>query len=327
MTRTVAMFEGVYPLIQDRLDALGLDIDVITFDADGRFGPDRLAPGEMRLDYLWFSSRQGKLGMKQPDAFAMALACRHVGVLQTYNAGLDDPFYARMAANGTRLSNSSAQGVAIAEYVIGQVMSVLQPIALQRQQQAAKRWRITPFREISQTNWLIVGFGPIGTAIAKRVKAFEAGVMAVRRDPVPDPNVDRMGTAADLVEMLAAADVVVLACPLNDATRGLAGPDFFAALKPGAILINIARGGVVDDAALLAALEKGTVETAILDVFGAEPLPEGDPYWTHPKVRLTPHTSFAGDGGTGRWDQLFLDNIARFMRGERLIREVDPGDL
>ena len=98
-------------------------------------------------------------------------------------------------------------------------------------------------------------------------------------------------------------------------------------LKPGAILVNIARGGVVDDDALLAALDAGQVETAILDVFNTEPLPEDHAFWRHPNIRLTPHTSFFGDGVEGRWDRLFLDNIARYAAGETLIREVDPADI
>jgi phosphoglycerate dehydrogenase-like enzyme len=119
----------------------------------------------------------------------------------------------------------------------------------------------------------------------------------------------------------------VLACSLTEATRGLAGKRFFAAAKPGAIIVNIGRGGLVDDSALIAALDAGRLDRAILDVFHTEPLPADDPLWSHPKVHLTPHTSFAGDGVQGRWDDLFLDNIARYVRGEPLARLVDPADI
>jgi phosphoglycerate dehydrogenase-like enzyme len=120
-------------------------------------------------------------------------------------------------------------------------------------------------------------------------------------------------------------DVIVLACPLNAETRGLAGNQFFSKVKKGAILVNIARGGLIDDAALLASLDAGRLEHAVLDVFHEEPLPVANPFWTHPKVRMTSHTSFAGSGVRERWDNLFLDNIARFVRGEKLVNEVDPG--
>jgi len=114
---------------------------------------------------------------------------------------------------------------------------------------------------------------------------------------------------------------------LNDATRRLANDAFFDAIKPGALLVNIARGGLIDDAALLKALDAGRLAAAVLDVFHTEPLPAEDPLWAHPKIRLTSHTSFSGSGVRGRWDQLFLDNLPRFVRGEVLLNEVDPRDL
>ena len=331
MAIRLAMHERSLAHIRARLDALGLDLEILPFDDDGRFeiGGAKVPAAEVDVDYLWLSSHvgQGKDGGNRRHAFDTTLACRSVGVLQTFNAGLDDPFYAELSRRGTRICNSSAQGVAIAEYTLAQVMAVLHPIELQRRQQAAKEWKITRFREISRTRWLIVGFGPIGSAVAERVRAFGAKVDVVRRSPAPSPLADRVGTIEDLPEFLPDADIILLAAPLSDQTRGLAGAEFFAQAKEGAILVNISRGGVVDDAALIAALDAGRLETAILDVFHKEPLPQDDPLWTHPKVRLTPHTSFAGDGGQGRWDQLFLDNIQRYARGEPLEREVDPKDI
>ena len=132
---------------------------------------------------------------------------------------------------------------------------------------------------------------------------------------------------ADLKAFLPAADVIVLACSLNAETRGMADAAFFGAVKEGAILVNIARGALIDDAAMIAALDKGRLATAILDVFHEEPLPPANPLWSHPKVRVTSHTSFAGSGVRGRWDRLFLDNISRFVKGEKLVSEVDPRDL
>ncbi|MEQ1614382.1 MAG: NAD(P)-dependent oxidoreductase, partial [Hyphomicrobiaceae bacterium] len=96
---------------------------------------------------------------------------------------------------------------------------------------------------------------------------------------------------------------------------------------PGAILVNIARGALIDDKAMLAALDGDRLATAILDVFHQEPLPTDNPLWVHPKVRLTSHTSFSGSGVRGRWDALFLDNIARFAKGEALANEVKPRDI
>ncbi|MDX2202179.1 MAG: NAD(P)-dependent oxidoreductase [Hyphomicrobiaceae bacterium] len=328
MPFTIAMYDKSHAHIAARLAGLGLDIRLATFGKDCLYEIDgrKLSPSEVDVDYMWLTSHLNADGFRDP-AFDLCLATRAIKVLQTFNAGLDHPFYKRLAAKGTRICNSSAQGIAIAEYTFAQVMAVLQPIELQRDLQRRREWRNTPFREVSQTRWLIIGFGPIGQAIAKRAKAFEAAVDVIRRSPAPSPDADRVGTAADLASYLHEADIVVLACPLTEETRGLAGQAFFAGLKQGAILVNIARGGLVDDAALLTALDNGRLSTAILDVFHEEPLPAASPLWAHAGVRLTSHTSFAGSGARSRWDALFLDNVARFVRGEPLALEVDPRAL
>lgn len=328
MPHIVAMYDKSHAHIRTRLEALGLDLTIATFDKSGRFrleGRD-VAPADMDVDYMWLQSAIGADGF-QEGAFALAQACRSVKVLQTFNAGLDHPFYKRMAQKGTRLCNSTAQGVAIAEYVMAQVLALFHPIVEQRAMQAAKQWKITPFREISQTRWVVVGFGAIGSAIGARVRAFGAPVTAIRRNPAPCAHADAVAMPADLPRCLPEADVVVLACPLNASTAGLVDAAFLAAMKPGAILVNIARGGLVDEAALIAALDRDHLSAAILDVFRTEPLPTESALWAHPKIRITSHTSFAGSGGRARWDALFFDNIARFVHGKPLANEVDPRDL
>ena len=328
MSVSVGIYANSYDAIKPRLDALNLDINVMTFDANGKFLVDgaQVAPSDIDLDYLWLSqelSSEGTLDM----AFQLALDCRSINVLQTFNAGLDNPAYKQIAAKGVRLCNSSAQAIAISEYVLAQVLAIFQPLAQQRELQANKQWQITRFREIARTNWLIVGFGPIGRATAERAKAFGAHISVIRRSPETGPTVDRAGTMADLPAILPDIDVIVLACPLNDATRGFADKSFFDAVRPGAVLVNIARGGLIDDAALIAALDADRLAAATLDVFHTEPLPTDDPLWSHPKVYMTSHTSFAGSGVSGRWQELFLDNLPRFVRGEPLINEVNPADL
>jgi len=328
MTVTVAMYEKSRDHIGERLNALNLDIAVVTFDRNGQFLIDgkQFSPADIAVDYVWLCAHLNHDKALQ-TAFDTVLACQSVDVLQTFNAGLDNPFYREAANKGIRICNSSAQGVAIAEYVMAQVLSILHPIEQQRGMQTRREWARTPFRELSSTNWLIVGYGPIGREVARRVKAFGAGTTVVRRTPSTSEFVDRSGTLGDLTDFLPKADVIILACPLNDTTRGLAGKDFFGAIKDDAILVNIARGGLIDDAALISALDENRLSMAVLDVFHTEPLPEDDPLWSHPKVRLTPHTSFAGDGVQLRWDQLFLENIERYARGEPLTREVDPKDI
>jgi phosphoglycerate dehydrogenase-like enzyme len=328
MTKTVALYAPAYDFIRSRLDALGLDIAVLTYDKDGKLYRDGgdIAPEATEIDYVWLSNFISRDKAQRP-VFGLMERIKRIEVLQTFNAGLDDPVYGRISRKGTRICNSSAQAVAISEYVFGQLLAIYQPIHTQRAQQAEKKWAVTPFREIWRTNWLILGFGPIGREVAKKAKAFGASTTVLRRSPATGDTVDLAGTLADLNRFAPEADVVVVACPLNDQTRGKLGADFFAALKPGAILLNIARGPIIDDAALIAALDSGAVETAVLDVFHTEPLPADDPLWSHPKVRLTPHTSFAGSGGALRWTELFLDNFPRYVRGEALLNEVSPNDI
>lgn len=328
MPVTIGMYEKSREHIGPRLDQLKLDVVVNTFDKTGQFRINgaTVAPESVVLDYMWLSSAINADGY-QEGAFDLTLRTKSIGVLQTYNAGLDHPFYKQLSAKGTRICNSSAQAVAISEFVIGQVLALFQPIVEQRELQAKKQWKITPYREISETNWVIVGFGPIGQEVAKRVKAFGGTTLVVRRKGLPSPVADKVGTMADLQTFLPQADVVVLACPLTTETRGFAGTKVFNATKNGATLVNVARGALIDDDALVAALDSGQLAAAILDVFSEEPLPATNPFWSHPKIRLTSHTSFAGSGVRGRWDRLFLDNIQRFVKGDALANEFNPKDF
>ncbi|MGB7183055.1 MAG: NAD(P)-dependent oxidoreductase [Burkholderiaceae bacterium] len=328
MPTTVAMHEHSYQHISERLNALDLDISVIPFNDAGEFlvEDQPVAAKDISVDYAWLSVHTSSDAIRE-SAFETLLACRRVGVLQTFNAGLDNPFYKQISAKGTVVCNSSAQAVAISEYVLAQSLAAIHPVDQQRQQQRANLWQRTPFRELSRMNWLIVGFGPIGQAINKRVKAFGATTTIIRRTPTPSDAIDQVGTLNDLTTHLPNADVIVLACPLNKTTRNMADTAFFSHVKTGALLINIARGGLVNDQALINALDGGQLGLAVLDVFHQEPLPTEHPLWSHPKVRLTPHTSFNGDGVHDRWDQLFLDNIQRQVNGESLTHIVSPEDL
>jgi phosphoglycerate dehydrogenase-like enzyme len=127
--------------------------------------------------------------------------------------------------------------------------------------------------------------------------------------------------------VLPEADVVVLACALNDETRGMCDEAFFRAMKPGAVLINIGRGGLVDEDALRSGLDRDQPGHAVLDVFRTEPLPADSWFWDHPKVRVSAHTSNSGDGNAGRGDELFLENLRRYLAKEPLLNEADPREV
>ncbi len=328
MTVSVGLFDAGYARLKSRIDGIGLDIDIVTFDKNGEFDLNgkKTPASEIELDYLWLSPdlAGGRLG-KLP--FEVALSCKKVDVLQTFNAGLDNPAYKKISDKGIRICNSSAQSIAIAEYVMAHALGLIHPIDEQRAYQAQKEWKRTPFREVANTNWLIIGFGPIGMETAKRAKAFGASVDVIRRSPATSEIVDRASTMVDLPKFLPDADVIVLACALNDDTRKFANVDFFGAIKEGAILINIARGALIEDAEMISALDRGQLAAAALDVFDPEPLPINNPLWDHPKVRVTAHTSFGGDGTRLRWDELFFDNLPRYVRGEPLLHEVNPANI
>ena len=236
---------------------------------------------------------------------------------------------ARRAAimdKGLRLTKSRAQAIAIAEYVVAHGISLLHPIAEQKAAQDAAEWRRVGFREIGSSHWVIVGYGSIGAEIAARVKAFGARITVVRRTPQPDPTADAVVAMDALPSVLPQADVVVLACALNAQTRDMADAAFFAAMKTGAILINIGRGDLVDEDALKAGLDRDQPGMAVLDVFRTEPLPANAWFWSHPKVRVTAHASNAGDGVMARGDEQFLENLRLFLDGAPLLSEAGPDE-
>ncbi len=164
----------------------------------------------------------------------------------------------------------------------------------------------------------LLGIGEIGSRIATLASAFGMEVIAHRRSQAPVAGVMLVG----FDELLQRADHLVVAAPLTPDTAGLLGTAAFAKIKPGVHLVNVARGGIVDTAALIAALDAGQVGFASLDVTDPEPLPPGHPLWSAPNVRITPHIAWSSPRTGQRIFALFADNLARFARGERLINQL-----
>jgi len=171
---------------------------------------------------------------------------------------------------------------------------------------------------------LVVGLGGIGSEIAMRADVFNMRVLATARTERSAPSyVDVLGTAPDLDELLPQADVVVLAVPLTDETRGMFNRETIARMKDGAWLVNIARGAVVDTDALVEALDTGKIGAAFLDVTDPEPLPEGHTLWNRENVLITPHVAARAELSGERRLALMLDNMRRFGSGEPLLNVVD----
>jgi phosphoglycerate dehydrogenase-like enzyme len=189
--------------------------------------------------------------------------------------------------------------------------------------QAEGRWDRGAARpdELAGARVVILGYGLIGRAIAVRARALGARVVGVRRRGRPSRDIV-VGPGWE--RLLGDADFLVIAAALTAETRGMVGERELRALPGGAWLINIARGPIVDEAALVAALSEGRLGGAALDVFDEEPLPAGHPLWSLPNVILTPHVSGYTDRMPARAAALFLDNLARFRSGRRLRNLVDP---
>lgn len=247
--------------------------------------------------------------------------------VQSGAAGFDNPVFGQIVQKGAALSTSHGQAVGMAEYVLAGVLDVLQRGAARRAAQAERRWDRVEFREINGSRWLVIGFGAIGKGVADRARAFGAHVTGVRRSQAPDASADRIAAMADLPALLPGSDVVVLCCPLTAETRGLADARFLAAMKPGSILVNVGRGGLVDEPALLAALDKGVPEHAVLDVFETEPLPPESRFWSHPRVSATAHASGITAGQHVRNDKLFVENLRRYVAREPLLNVANPKDV
>ena len=163
-----------------------------------------------------------------------------------------------------------------------------------------REWRKHEFREVLGTVWLVIGLGTIGVGGCGAARAFGAHVIGARRTPRGDEPVDELVAPEQLQEALSRADVVVLAVPATQDTVGMVDAQFLAHMRPGSVLVNVARGSLVDEGALLVALDRGVPEAALLDVTATEPLPPESPLWTHPRVVLTPHTSALGEGRHAR---------------------------
>ena len=171
----------------------------------------------------------------------------------------------------------------------------------------------------------IIGFGGIGEAVATRAQAFGMEVLAFRRRPLPS-SVEGVRMVSSLPELLSSSDHVVVAAPYTPRTHRLIDAEAFSQMREGVHLVNIARGGLIDQDALREALDSGRVAMATLDTVDPEPLPEGHWLFTHPKVRVSPHISWSSPEGGRKIFELFLENLDRYVKGEPLEGVVDKDE-
>ncbi|HUH95159.1 MAG TPA: D-2-hydroxyacid dehydrogenase [Casimicrobiaceae bacterium] len=255
-------------------------------------------------------------------------AAHRLAFIQSISAGTDQ--YSREALREAGVRLASAQGVnerAVAEHAIALILALARQIPQARDNQAARKWRgmigdiAKREDELGGKTLLIAGLGRIGSRLATLAKAFDMRVIAVRRDPSKGAGAaDEVVGDDGLRCMLPQADFVALTCPLTAETENLIDAEALGAMKPSACLVNVARGRVVDEPALVAALEEKRIAGAALDCVREEPLPASSALWGVPNVLITPHTA----GETRRYEDnlidLLLENLDRLWRGEAVLK-------
>ncbi|OGA51758.1 MAG: hypothetical protein A3G24_21310 [Betaproteobacteria bacterium RIFCSPLOWO2_12_FULL_62_13] len=260
--------------------------------------------------------------------FSAARKASRLKWLHVFNAGVDHPIYSEMLARGVRLTTSSGSTAEpIAHTAIAALLMLARNFPHWLTAQRKHAW--DPMREpdlprdLRGQTVLILGLGKIGKEIARLARALGLYVIGVKRTSrQPDDDVDELHPPPRLAELLPRSDWLVIGCPLTAETQGLVNAELIAKLPKGARVINIARGEVVDEPALIAALGAGHLAGAYLDVFEKEPLPEHSPLWDMPNVVVSPHNAAAAAGNDERVYRIFLENLRRWARGEPLLNEV-----
>lgn len=264
--------------------------------------------------------------------------------VQLHFAGVEGVVAHPLARRAAITNASGVHATQIAEWTLAMILARSRrlPLAFELQQRAVwppERWGLFVPDELRSATIGIVGYGAIGREIGRLCAAFGMHVIGLRRnsgehDPArprwtpPDlrglpPAPARIEPIAALDEVLPLCDVVALALPLTPATQGLIGAQSLARMRPGALLLNVGRGGVIDEPALAQALAAGRPTAAALDVFATEPLPADSPLWHAPNVMITPHVSGFSPRYDARAMTLFAENLERFVKGEPLFNRVD----
>lgn len=230
--------------------------------------------------------------------------------IQLVSAGYDRVPMDYVKAHGIRINNArGVYSIPIAEYVLGNVLYLYRQAAAFAENQKNHYWKKRMgLLELFDKNVCIVGCGSIGTECAKRFEAFGCHVTGVATKARMEEHYEKIVGMEDLGEVLKVSDIVVLALPLMESTKGLMNADMFAKMKQGAILVNVARGAIVDEEALIGALEE-KLGGAVLDVFTEEPLGENSPLWDMEHVIVTPHNSFVGEGNGKRLADVIMGNL------------------
>jgi phosphoglycerate dehydrogenase-like enzyme len=254
------------------------------------------------------------------------LACPRVRWVHTRNAGVDNILFPELIESPVPLTNGSGVfSQSLGEFALAAILYFAKDFPRMLRNQQARRWEQFDLDEISSQTVGIVGYGDIGRAVATRAQAMGMKVLALKRHASAggDPLVDEFYAPLQLHEMLSSCDYVVVAAPLTSETRHMISDTEFAAMKPSAVVINVGRGPVVDQAALVRALAARQIRGAGLDVFEHEPIPAGDPIWSLDNVLISPHTSDHTSTWLDEAMQFFVEQYDRFSKGALLENVVN----
>jgi phosphoglycerate dehydrogenase-like enzyme len=246
-------------------------------------------------------------------------------LIQMMGAGVDALLPAPDLPPAVRVTNARGlHGAQMSEFALAMMLALAKRIPRALEQQRGHLWKIYGMPQLAGKTLGILGLGAIGSAVAEKARAFGMRVIGTQREAKPVPGVDLVLAGPDGTKrVLGESDFLVVLLPLTPETRGSLGARELDALKPGAFVVNLARGGIVDESALLERLRSGHVGGAAFDVFAREPMPESDPLWDAPNLIVTPHVAGLEPDYMKRLMELAADNVARIERGEPLRNEVD----
>ncbi|MBD2208149.1 D-2-hydroxyacid dehydrogenase [Calothrix sp. FACHB-1219] len=292
------------------------DVEYVRADVDGNIDGDA-TDAEVYFSWLYY--------IKPTTLQKVLAAAPKLRWHQATNAGVNNILTPEYLEREILLTNGAGlHAIPMAEFVLAYILSYAKNFPKLREQQIQKSWqRGLKNEELLDKTLLIIGAGGIGQEIAKRAQGFGFNIYGSRRHPQPLENFDKVVGANEWKPLLSEAHYVVIATPLTKETKGLIDAEVFSLMRPDAYLINIARGAIVDEPALINALQTGQIAGAALDTVFTEPLPPESPLWTQPNLFLTPHFSGHSPRTKERAIALFLDNFTRYYNGQPLRNIVD----
>lgn len=316
MTDALLVSDTVWREVGDDITRLAPDLEVIQYQGNEPLDTETLS----RVTLAFFSADTWP--DRSRGIVLSILKAPHLKWLQTFSAGVDSSFFTDLMSRGVRLTTASgATASPIAQTVVLYMLALSRDLRTWMRAQDRREWERHTFDELDGASLAVVGMGPIGLEIARLGAAMGMNVEAVRRHPTGDEPCPTR-TMDELDAVLSRSRWVACALPLTDDTRGLFDARRFALMPRGARFMNVGRGELVDEGALVSALQSGHLAGAGLDVFAVEPLPPDSPLWQMDNVIITPHNSGTSTSTAGRATSIFLDNLGRWSRGEPLRNEA-----